>query len=551
MGFLRSKSKPFILAPGTSDYLLVNLPPQAATNYHSKQDYEDELAQLAELKKKRKESVHSVPPAFNYETNTVPLGENSVLFSTRSRPSQKSQSRKPSLPPGREILNQQQQQYPQQPYQQQPYPHQPYPYPPQQYPPQQYQQQQYQQQQYQQQQYQQQQYQQNPQYQQYQQYQQNQQQKLPVVNYYFMMPPEMANSVASQHLPPNIQHNNNGYSQSLPNSPGKLPSTNINNSNLDNARRRPPRSSSSPSTSLTDFQNPTLARTETVKTTSSRRSSPNRDSPNTNPNKFIESAIRGTNFRSNSTQPNTTTPASSATDHLDQSSRRKSSPDIYSRTSLADFRSANPINNLQQNTYPEFNPINSNNSNTSINSTNSTNSVISNNTSRSYSRNSAKPKFNLILELSKMEPDNISIHNESMVTYFEYISKGEQKISFSSLQQVLIKDNKEIFETGTLQNILDIFGTQHKGMVFLDGLKQFADLCKFLNGCILSFLCHDTDNSGGLDYSEFAQCLKSSNITYPESLVQDIFYNLPQQKDYLQLEEYINAVIFIRLNPIS
>ncbi|GMF64154.1 unnamed protein product [[Candida] boidinii] len=150
-----------------------------------------------------------------------------------------------------------------------------------------------------------------------------------------------------------------------------------------------------------------------------------------------------------------------------------------------------------------------------------------------------------------MEPDNISIHNESMVTYFEYISKGEQKISFSSLQQVLIKDNKEIFETGTLQNILDIFGTQHKGMVFLDGLKQFADLCKFLNGCILSFLCHDTDNSGGLDYSEFAQCLKSSNITYPESLVQDIFYNLPQQKDYLQLEEYINAVIFIRLNPIS
>lgn len=361
-----------------------------------------------------------------------------------------------------------------------------------------------------------------------------------------MMPPEMANSVASQHIPPNIKQNNNNYSQSLPNSPRKSSSTNLNNPNNNNIndfdkqnRRKIPRSSSSSSTSnsLNDSQNPTLSRTET---NNSRRSSPNRENipidhnnnNNNNPNKFIESAIRGTNFRSNSSQSNITHSSSLTTDNLDQSSRRSSS-DIYSRNSLADFTSSNNNNNSQQNTYPEFN----------------SNNIINININKSISKN--KPKFNLILELSKMEPDNISIHNKSMVHYFEYISKGEQEISFSSLQQILIKKNNDLFELGTLQNILDIFGTSNKGIIYLDGLKQFVDLCKFLNGCILSFLCHDADNSGGLDYSEFKQCLNSSNITYPESLIQDIFYNLPKQKNYLQLEEYINAVIFIRLNPIS
>jgi hypothetical protein len=151
--------------------------------------------------------------------------------------------------------------------------------------------------------------------------------------------------------------------------------------------------------------------------------------------------------------------------------------------------------------------------------------------------------INIIDELIKLKDSDISVHNDQFFKLFDSCCVVSNSMNIEQLGSILYdpyhKNNRFSFKSLTI--IMDTFvsKTSNDELDF----RCFVRMCKFIKGCYISFNYHDKrGNDHVLDFNEFQKALKSNHIECSDFLLAKIF----QKSEYIDLEEYILAIILIR-----
>lgn len=148
---------------------------------------------------------------------------------------------------------------------------------------------------------------------------------------------------------------------------------------------------------------------------------------------------------------------------------------------------------------------------------------------------------NLIGVLSRIDDEDVSVHNEQLFALFREISNGDEILTFDTLSRILCDPfepaGRLLFDQKSVSILLNTFSNT-RDLNF----RNFIKLSKFAKGCLVSFMFHDRDRSHTLSFDEFASALKSNSMVCPDELLARLF----EKSENLDFESYLIGIISIR-----